>query len=141
MTTQEKTDRRNAGRLRITQEDVVRIVGRKMKAKGLEAAEELFETLNNNFSTERGWPETAGAVYAMFDEERSRLQEEQQALRRREHAEELEVARAGAPLILQNNSNTASAVRNQRNDCKVDQWNNMIEGGAQVGYNNQGGHD
>jgi hypothetical protein len=59
MTKQEKTNRQKAGRLKITQEDVIRIVGRKMKAKGLEAAEELFKILNDNFSTERGWPETA----------------------------------------------------------------------------------
>lgn len=136
MTKQEKTNRQKAGRLKITQEDVIRIVGRKMKAKGLEAAEELFKILNDNFSTERGWPETAAGVYAMFDEERERLEEQERVSRRRQHTEEVELARAGAPLILQSNANEASAIKDARqwNDYDVDQWNNMIEKGANVAY-------
>ena len=136
MTREEKANKEKAGRLKITQTDVIRIVGRRMKAKGLVAAEELFEVLNDNFSTERGWPETAAAVYAMFDEERERLKEQQQFDLRRQHVENMEVARAGAPLILQNNSNEASSVKDARqwNDYNVDQWNNMIEQGANVAY-------
>ena len=136
MVEEERTNRKKAGRLKITQEVVIRIVGRKMKAKGLEAAEELFKILNDNFSTERGWPETAAAVYAMFDEERERLKELERVSRRQQHTEEVELARAGAALILQNNSNEASTIKDARqwNDYDVDQWNNMIEKGAKVAY-------
>ena len=137
MTKQEKTtNRQKAGRLRITQEDVVRIVGRMMKAKGLEAAEGLFDVLNGSFSTEKGWPETAEAVYAMFDEERERQKEQERVSRRRQHTEEVELARAGVPLILQQNSNEASGVKDARQytDYEVDQWNNLIEKGAKVAY-------
>ena len=143
MSKQENTNRQKAGRLKITQEDVIRIVGYKMKAKGLEAAEELFKLLNDNFSTERGWPETAAGVYAMFDEERERLKEQERVSRQRQHTEEVELARAGAPLILQSNTNEASGIKDGRQwkEYDVDQWNNMIEKGAKVSYKNWGGQD
>lgn len=135
MTNQEKTYRQKAGKLKITQDDVIRIVGRIMKAKGITVADSVFEMLNGCFSTQQGWPETAEAVYLMFDEERDRLARMEQAQQQRKHAEDMEMARAGAAIIVQNTLQSNEAVAKKDARQYVDQWNNIVENGAQVGYN------
>ena len=94
MTTAPESLKSKRGQLRITQERVVGIVMRIIDSDGLDMAKEQFRLLNNLFSTERGWAETAEEVYAIFAEEQKRLRKERLA-------EQLEMVRAGAPNVYQ----------------------------------------
>jgi len=94
MTTAQESLKSKRGQLRITQERVVGIVMRIIDSDGLDMAKEQFRLLNNLFSTERGWAETAEEVYAIFAEEQKRLRKERLA-------EQLEMVRAGAPNVYQ----------------------------------------
>lgn len=94
MTTPTNPPKSSRGQLQITQERVVEIVVRIIGSDGLEEARKQFKTLNDWFSTEPGWAETAAEVYGIFTEEQNRLRMEQ-------HARELEMARAAAPNVYQ----------------------------------------
>ena len=118
MTTQQSKTR---GRLKITQERVVAIICRIIENEGLEVARQKFQELNDLFSTEKGWAETAAMIYKIFAEKRK---EEEQ----RKREEKLEELRIGAPTIVMQNMNKAEAT----NFEKVDQLNNVVEEGAEV---------
>lgn len=59
---------KTCGTLMITQERVVKDILFTIKTDGLEAAMQLFETLNKFFSIEPGWPETALEIRTLFAE-------------------------------------------------------------------------
>ena len=87
------SNNKKRSKLKITQERVVAIVSRLYDTKGLEYAQDEFERMNAFFSTERGWAETAEAVYDFFAEKRK---EEKQQLRE----EKLEEQRAAASNVV-----------------------------------------
>ena len=110
---------RKRGKLKITQEDVVKVVMRIIDVKGLDAANAAFGQLNDCFSTKKGWAETADEVYDLLAGKRK---EEKLELRE----EELETQRAGAANIVMMNKNDLTGIG------KVDQVNGVIEDGADV---------
>ena len=107
------------GKLKITQEDVVKVVMRIIDVKGLDAANAAFGQLNDCFSTKKGWAETADEVYDLLAGKRK---EEKRELRE----EKLETQRAGAANIVMMNKNDLTGIG------KVDQVNGVIEDGAEV---------
>lgn len=110
---------RKRGKLKITQEDVVKVVMRIIDVKGLDAANAAFGQLNDCFSTKKGWAETADEVYDLLAGKRK---EEKRELRE----EKLETQRAGAANIVMMNKNDSTGIG------KVDQVNGVIEDGAEV---------
>ena len=110
---------RKRGKLKITQEDVVKVVMRIIDVKGLDAANAAFGQLNDCFSTKKGWAETADEVYDLLAGTRK---EEKRELRE----EKLETQRAGAANIVMMNKNDLTGIG------KVDQVNGVIEDGAEV---------
>ena len=110
---------RKRGKLKITQEDVVKVVMRIIDVKGLDAANAAFGQLNDCFSTKKGWAETADEVYDLLADKRK---EEKLELRE----EKLETQRAGAANIVMMNKNDSTGIG------KVDQVNGVIEDGAEV---------
>lgn len=110
---------RKRGKLKITQEDVVKVVMRIIDVKGLDAANAAFGQLNDCFSTKKGWAETADEVYDLLAGKRK---EEKRELRE----EKLETQRAGAANIVMMNKNDLTGIG------KVDQVNGVIEDGAEV---------
>ena len=79
---------------------------RVVRDEGLEAARTRFKLMNDLFSTERGWAETATEVYDLFAEEKKRLRAEAMA-------QDLALRRAGAPSIVMVNSNEAMGIKDQ----------------------------
>jgi hypothetical protein len=110
---------RKRGKLKITQEDVVKVVMRIIDVKGLDAANAAFGQLNDCFSTKKGWAETADEVYDLLAGKRK---EEKRELRE----EKLETQRAGAANIVMMNKNDLTGIG------KIDQVNGVIEDGAEV---------
>ena len=107
------------GKLKITQEDVVRVIMRIIDINGLDAAKTAFGQMNDYFSTKKGWAETADEVYDLLADKRK---EEKLELRE----EKLETQRAGAANIVLMNKNDSTGIG------KVDQVNGVIEDGAEV---------
>ena len=107
------------GKLKITQEDVVRVIMRIIDINGLDAAKTAFGQMNDYFSTKKGWAETADEVYDLLAGKRK---EEKRELRE----EKLETQRAGAANIVMMNKNDLTGIG------KVDQVNGVIEDGAEV---------
>lgn len=107
------------GKLKITQEDVVRVIMRIIDINGLDAAKTAFGQMNDYFSTKKGWAETADEVYDLLADKRK---EEKLELRE----EKLETQRAGAANIVMMNKNDSTGIG------KVDQVNGVIEDGAEV---------
>ena len=114
---------RKRGKLKITQEDVVKVVMRIIDVKGLDAANAAFGQLNDCFSTKKGWAETADEVYDLLADKRK---EEKLELRE----EKLETQRAGAANIVVMNQNKNESI--STGIGKVDQLNGVIEDGAEV---------
>ena len=100
------------GKLKITQEDVVRVIMRIIDINGLDAAKTAFGQMNDYFSTKKGWAETADEVYDLLADKRKE--------------EKLETQRAGAANIVMMNKNDSTGIG------KVDQVNGVIEDGAEV---------
>ena len=111
------------GPLKITQDRVVTIMMRIINTDGLETARTMFKLMNDIFSTERGWAETADEVYAVLAEAQRRQHSEQLA-------EDLARLRASAPSILMVNSNEATGVKDLNNSLA----NNFI-GDVQTVFN------
>ena len=119
MTQDPNPKQQKRGKLKITQEDVVRVIMRIIDISGLDAAQADFGKMNDYFCTMKGWAETADEVYALFADKRK---EEKQELRE----EKLETQRAGAANIILMNKNDSTGIG------KVDQVNGVIEEGAEV---------
>ncbi len=111
------------GKLKITQEDVVRVIMRIIDINGLDAAKTAFGQMNDYFSTKKGWAETADEVYDLLADKRK---EEKLELRE----EKLETQRAGAANIVVMNQNKNESI--STGIGKVDQLNGVIEDGAEV---------
>lgn len=109
------------GKLKITQEDVVRVIMRIIDINGLDAAKTAFGQMNDYFSTKKGWAETADEVYDLLADKRK---EEKLELRE----EKMETQRAGAANIIVMNKNQCDATGINQ----VDQLNGVIEDGAEV---------
>lgn len=114
--------------LNITQDRVIMIIERTIELKGLGEAVSMFEHMNSYFSAEPGWAETAEKVYELFANERKKQKKEELKEHQRQHREKLEVARAGAPFVKNINHHSSTDAR------RIDQFNNLIEEGAEVGY-------
>ena len=127
------------GKLNITQERVVVNIRRVMESEGLEVARAEFKHLNDLFSTERGWGETAEAVYALFAEEQRRLAEEAKVARLEEHAARMEEQRAGAPSIYMFNQNEATGMK--RPKFRADQMVGFAEDGSEIIHTNKNDGD
>jgi hypothetical protein len=104
------------GKLKITQEDVVRVIMRIIDINGLDAAKTAFGQMNDYFSTKKGWAETADEVYDLLADKRKE--------------EKLETQRAGAANIVVMNQNKNESI--STGIGKVDQLNGVIEDGAEV---------
>lgn len=111
------------GKLKITQEDVVRVIMRIIDINGLDAAKTAFGQMNDYFSTKKGWAETADEVYDLLADKRK---EEKLELRE----EKMETQRAGAANIVVMNQNKNESI--STGIGKVDQLNGVIEDGAEV---------
>ena len=111
------------GKLKITQEDVVRVIMRIIDINGLDAAKTAFGQMNDYFSTKKGWAETADEVYDLLADKRK---EEKLELRE----EKLETQWAGAANIVVMNQNKNESI--STGIGKVDQLNGVIEDGAEV---------
>ena len=96
MTQDPNQKQQKRGKLKITQEDVVRVIMRIIDINGLDAAKTAFGQMNDYFSTKKGWAETADEVYGLLADKRK---EEKQELRE----EKLETQRAGAANIIMMN--------------------------------------
>lgn len=114
--------------LNITQDRVVAIIKRTIELKGPDEAVLMFDHMNSYFSAEPGWAETAEKVYELFANERKKQKKEEMKEHQRQHREKLEVARAGAPFVKNINHHSSTDAR------KIDQFNNLIEEGAEIGY-------
>ena len=119
MTQDPNPKQQKRGKLKITQEDVVRVIMRIIDINGLDAAKTAFGQMNDYFSTKKGWAETADEVYDLLAGKRK---EEKRELRE----EKLETQRAGAANIVMMNKNDLTGIG------KVDQVNGVIEDGAEV---------
>ena len=104
MTTKTPISKPRRGKLKITHERVVEIIVRIIETEGLEEARTQFKLLNNLFSTERGWSETAEVIHQIFAETQKRLRIEQMEM-------ELAKQRAGAPSIIMMNQNEANGLK------------------------------
>jgi hypothetical protein len=131
MTTKAPTPKPQRGKLKITQQRVVDIIVRIINTEGLEAAQEQFKLLNNLFSTERGWSETAAEIYAIFAEEQKRLRIEQLEA-------ELAKQRAGAASFIMMNQNEASGMKDSRMQFYAEQFNGLVEKGAEINHTKYG---
>lgn len=127
------------GKLKITQDRVVASIRRVMASDGLVDAKAAFKLLNELFSTEPGWGQTAEEVYALFAEEQRRLAEEEKAARQEEQAARLEEQRAGAPSIYMFNQNEATGMKHPR--FRADQLVGFAEGGAEIVHTKHKGKD
>lgn len=107
MTTKPPKPKPRRGKLKITQERVVEVILRIIETEGLEEARAQFKLLNNLFSTERGWSETAAEIHLIFAEVQQRLRKEQLEM-------ELAKQRAGAPSIIMMSQNEANGVIDSR---------------------------
>lgn len=91
------------GKLKITQESVLRRIANYYELKGLDVAIEKFEQMNDLFSTEPGWDETAKVVTEYLIEKRK---EENQ----RHMEEKLKEQRAAASSVLVLNKNDLTGI-------------------------------
>lgn len=121
MTQDPNQKQQKRGKLKITQEDVVRVIMRIIDINGLDAAKTAFGQMNDYFSTKKGWAETADEVYDLLADKRK---EEKLELRE----EKMETQRAGAANIIVMNKNQCDATGINQ----VDQLNGVIEDGAEV---------
>ena len=115
MTTKTSTSKPRRGKLKITQDSVLRRIANYYELKGLEVAIEKFEQMNELFSTEPGWDEAAKVVTDYLIDKRK---EENQRLRQ----EKLEEKRAAASsvLVLSQATSDASNIGRADVDMKVD---------------------
>ena len=123
MTQDPNPKQQKRGKLKITQEDVVRVIMRIIDINGLDAAKTAFGQMNDYFSTKKGWAETADEVYDLLADKRK---EEKLELRE----EKMETQRAGAANIVVMNQNKNESI--STGIGKVDQLNGVIEDGAEV---------
>lgn len=86
MTTSDSTRRT----FRLTKDDIVRIIKRRIAMDGLEAAKAYFKYMNEDYSGIDGWTEVVNEVYDFFIEEQRKLEEKL-------HLKSLELQRAAAP--------------------------------------------
>lgn len=86
MTTSDSTRRT----FRLTKDDIVRIIKRRIAMDGLEAAKAYFKYMNEDYSGIDGWTEVVNEVYDLFIEEQRKLEEKL-------HLKSLELQRAAAP--------------------------------------------
>ena len=127
------------GKLKITQDRVVASIRRVMESEGLAVAKTEFRHLNELFSTEPGWGETAEAVYALFAGEQRRLAEAEQAAREAEQARRLEEQRAAASNFYVFNQNEATGMKQPR--LRTDQLVAYAENGSEIIHTKQNGGD
>lgn len=115
MTTETSTSKPRRGKLKITQDSVLRRIANYYELKGLEVAIEKFDQMNELFSTEPGWDEAAKVVTDYLIDKRK---EENQRLRQ----EKLEEQRAAASnvLVLSQATSDASNIGRADVDMKVD---------------------
>lgn len=126
-------------KLKITLERVVSSIRRVMQSDGLEVAKAEFRHLNELFSTEQGWGETAETVYALFAEEQRRLAEAARSARQEEQAARLEEQRAAAPFFYMFNTNKAAGMTNP--NFNSDQMVGFAEDGSEIIHTNQNDGD
>lgn len=103
MTINPLTPKPRRGKLKITQESVLRRIANYYELKGLDVAIEKFEQINELFSTEPGWDETAKVVTEYLIEKRK---EENQ----RHMEEKLKEQRAAASSVLVLNKNDLTGI-------------------------------
>lgn len=127
------------GKLKITLERVVASIRRVMQSDGLEVAKAEFRHLNELFSTEQGWGETAETVYVLFAEEQRRLAEAARSARQEEQAARLEEQRAAAPFFYMFNTNKAAGMTNP--NFNSDQMVGFAEDGSEIIHTNQNDGD
>ena len=101
------TDNTKRGKLKITQERVVKNILFAIKTDGPEKGKLLFDMMNSYFSTEPGWPETAMEVRTLFAEMREK--EEREILAEKEAKWKLEEMKVSNPSTLIYNTNTNDA--------------------------------
>ena len=119
MMTSDSISKPKRSKLKITTEDVVRIVKCRYELLGLEKARDEFDRMNSFFSTEKGWAETAKVIYQFFAEKR---REEDKKARE----EKLEQQRASASQFVVLNQANSTGI------AKVEQVNGVVEEGAEV---------
>lgn len=115
------------GLLKITQEEVVGIILYAIETDGVEAAKEFFEQMNKYCSIVEGWPQTAKEI-------RGIIAEAQKVQRQEQFAKELAMKKAGAPNILLMNQNEANGMKDSRMQLYAEQFNGMIEQGAEINH-------
>lgn len=103
MTIKTLTPKPRRGKLKITQECVLRRIANYYELKGLDVAIEKFEQMNELFSTEPGWDLTAKVVTEYLIEKRK---EENQ----RHMEEKLKEQRAAASSVLVLNKNDLTGI-------------------------------
>ena len=104
MTNKNPQPKSRRSKLKITHDVVVEVIVRIIETEGLEEARIQFKLLNNLFSTECGWAETAAEIHHIFAEVQKNLRIEQLEV-------ELAKQRAGAPSIIMMNQNEANGVK------------------------------
>lgn len=102
------TDNTKRGKLKITQERVVKNILFAIKTDGSEKGKLLFDMMNSYFSTEPGWPETAMEVRTLFAEMREK--EEREILAEKEAKWKLEEMKVSNPSTLIYNTNDAKNI-------------------------------
>lgn len=138
MTKQEKP-RAKRGKLKITLEGMVSIIQHIIDFDGLEAAREEYKHMCVTYATFPGWTDTAVEIMKLLSKERKRQQKQEQANRRQQHTEEMEMARAAAPKYIQSISNDASIDKNTSNfTYDIDQLNGFVEAGAEIVHTKMG---
>lgn len=88
------TTKRELGKLRITQEDVISVIKRVIALEGLDKTAEEYKHLCYLYATLPGWAEAAEAITALLAAEREKALLQEQAMK-------LETAKLGAPAITQ----------------------------------------
>lgn len=126
-------------KLKITLDRVVACIRRVMQSDGLEVAKAEFRHLNELFSTEQGWGETAETVYALFAEEQRQLAEAARSARQEEQAARLEEQRAAAPSYYLFNTNKAAGMTHP--NFHSDQMVGFAEDGSEIIHTNQNDGD
>ena len=134
MTTKTPSTKPRRGKLKITQDCVLRRIANYYELKGLDVAIDKFELMNDLFSIEHGWDETAQEVTKYLIEKRK---EENQRLRE----EKLEEQRAAASRFVvvskaTSDARTIGTAEIDKMDVEVNSPGNTIAKTIKLGKNN-----